>query len=134
MGNYPAAAHIVVYDDDCTMLTLFEAIFTDEGYRVTGFAAIGEDVDELVQLAPDLIVLDLVFAGRLIGIDFVHRLKDRPAMCAVPILLCTGADVLRGEIQRLIETGQCRYVVKPFDLDTLDGAVRGCLSERAFAA
>src|SRR4051812_11413068 len=83
--------HILVCDDDPSLRQIFEELLADEGYFVTAQATLCDEIDEIIQIAPDLIVLDLMFEGRLSGIDFLRQLKSSPATKVIPVLTCTAA-------------------------------------------
>jgi DNA-binding response OmpR family regulator len=127
MDSGAARPHILVCDNDPTMRQIFEEILADEGYRVTVQAMVCEEIDEVIQVAPDLIVLDLMFGGQLTGIVFLQRLKAIPATKAIPVLTCTAASVMNDEIERQLKEWECDSITKPFDLDVLIAAVEKCL-------
>jgi CheY-like chemotaxis protein len=127
MDSAPARSHILVCDDDDTMRQIFREVLTDEGYRVTCQATICGEIDEVMQIAPDLIVLDLMFGGRLTGIDFLQLLKANPSTKSIPVLTCTAATVLNDELERQLKEMQCSSITKPFDLDVLIASVEECL-------
>jgi CheY-like chemotaxis protein len=127
MDGDVARPHILVCDDDAALRDLFREVLADEGYQVTVESSLCEHVDDVVALAPDLIVLDLIFNGHLSGIDFLRRLKTTPATQTIPVLTCTAAVVLDDETQRQVTAWECRSLLKPFDLDALIAAVRDCL-------
>jgi CheY-like chemotaxis protein len=129
MDNDAARTHILVCDDDHALRTVFREVLTDEGYRVTVQSSICTDVDEVVQVAPDLIVLDLIFNGHPAGFEFLRMLKTDPATKAIPVLVCTAAGGLTEEIQAQLTEWECASVTKPFDLDDLIAAVRECLGQ-----
>jgi CheY-like chemotaxis protein len=89
-----ARRHILVCDDDPVLRLLFEEILGEDSYRVTAQAGICEHLDEVIRLAPDLIVLDILFGGIPSGFDFLWRLKDNPATRSIPILTCTAAAII----------------------------------------
>jgi CheY-like chemotaxis protein len=61
---------------------------------VTAQAGICEHLDEVVRLAPHLIVLDILFGRIPSGFDFLWRLKDNPATRSFPILAYTAAAII----------------------------------------
>ena len=124
MAGHAAGAHILVCDDEPILRDVFLEVLEDEGYRVTVLPRICEDLDEVVGLNPDLIILDVLFAGRPKGTEFLQRLKANPATKAIPVVVCSAADDLFDE-QGVAR--QCGAVAKPFDLEELLTAVRACL-------
>jgi CheY-like chemotaxis protein len=133
MDGDAACSHILVCDDDHALRLILEEFLTDEGYRVTVQASLCDDVEDVIALAPNLIVLDLIFSGRSTGLDFLRRLKTTPATQTIPVLTCTAASVGE-EAQRQLTTWQCGSITKPFDLDVLIAAVRECLGTKSASA
>jgi DNA-binding response OmpR family regulator len=126
--------HILVCDDDHALRAIFKDFFVDEGYRVTVQSSICEAVDEILSLAPDLIVLDLIFGGEPKGFEFLRSLKTTPETKSIPVLVCTAATSLNEEIQAHLTSWECASVIKPFDIDELIAAVRECLGKTEVAA
>ena len=129
MDGDTARPRILVFDDDAAHREIFREILIDEGYDVTVEAVLCESMDDVIRLAPDLIVLDLIFDGQPAGLDFLRRLKAAPATKSIPVLVCTAAGGLTEEIQRQLTEWECASVTKPFDIDDLVAAVRECLDK-----
>jgi CheY-like chemotaxis protein len=129
MDEDASGTHVLVCDDDAALRSVFQEVLTDEGYRVTSRASVCPDLDEVVQLAPDLIVLDLIFNGHQTGYEFLGRLKADPLTKSIPVLVCTASAGLTDEIQAQLKTWECASVAKPFELDDLIAAVRECLGQ-----
>src|SRR4051812_8367740 len=53
---------VLVIDDDAQVLCILDELLEDEGYWVTTSTHV-RDVEQIRQLAPDLILLDIVFNG-----------------------------------------------------------------------
>lgn len=76
---------ILVVDDDPTSLKTAESILTTAGYEVKT-SADAEEIENLVKdIAPDLIVMDLMMPN-VDGNQAVKKLKDNPALKGVPII------------------------------------------------
>jgi CheY-like chemotaxis protein len=127
METKEARPHILVCDDDLAQLAVFEEILVSEGFRVTAQATVWEEIDEVIQVAPDLIVLDLMFGGQLTGIAFLQRIKAIPATKAIPVLTCTASAVLDAELTSQLKELGCASITKPFDIDVLITSVNECL-------
>jgi two-component system response regulator MprA len=129
MNGETARPRVLVCDDDAAHREIFREILIDEGYDVTVEAVLCESMDDVIRLAPDLIVLDLIFDGQPAGLDFLRLLKAAPATKSIPVLVCTAAGGLTEEIQRQLTEWECASVTKPFDIDDLVAAVRECLDK-----
>ena len=129
MDSNADRTHVLVCDDDYALRMIFREVLTDEGYEVTVQASICADLDEVARLAPDLIVLDLIFNGQPAGFEFLRMLKTDPATKAIPVLVCTASAGLTEEILGHLTTWECASVTKPFELDDLIAAIRECLGQ-----
>jgi CheY-like chemotaxis protein len=115
----PAAARILIVDDDESIRQIVGICLSDEGYDVFE-APDGKVALELVQrLLPDLILLDLRMPV-LDGWEFGRRYRALPGPHA-PIVAFVAALNAEEECADLETVG---VITKPFDLDDLLRAVR----------
>jgi CheY-like chemotaxis protein len=112
------APHVLLVDDSPDVRDLLCDVLEEEGYRVTSKASI-QDVDTVRELAPDLIVHDLLFAEhRPAGWAFLHTLRQDPNVGQVPVILCTADGRIHTD-QSWIQQARylkLRVMTKPFDL------------------
>ncbi|MBA3413735.1 MAG: hypothetical protein H0U10_00730 [Chloroflexia bacterium] len=128
------APHVLIIEDDLPILTLFERSLEHAGLRVTSRETPDLEPAEIAALAPDVLVLDLLFDPRRrgfaaadLGSPFLDRLKADPATAALPVVVCS-ADVPR--LRLLVARMASRSVValaKPCRPSELVEAVRSCL-------
>jgi CheY-like chemotaxis protein len=112
-------AHVLVVDDDESLIDLYRDVLGDEGYRITALTDAPGDPAIVRALAPDVLLLDLRLGNGLDGPSLLDRLATDPATAAIPVVLCTG-DVREVEALRRRDGGLAAAVVfKPFDLDHL---------------
>ena len=131
MTALPGPPHILAVDDDETILDLFrEVLGDDEGYRVS-LRASAPAPAEVADLAPDLIVLDLLLGGDAGGLDLHAALRLDPRTREIPVVLCSAAH----EHVRRLGADQLGagvgLVLKPFDLDELLAEIQQGLRRRA---
>ena len=110
---------ILVVDDEPISREMLVDNLRAEGYRVVE-AATGEEAWRLIDGRPegfDAILLDRMMPD-MDGIEVLRRVKLRPEMRAIPVIMQTGmagdADVLAG-----LQAGAYYYLTKPFSADTL---------------
>jgi CheY-like chemotaxis protein len=84
-------AHILAINNDQAVLNLFHDLLTEEGYRVNTQAYVDKDLAEVARLAPDLIILDYMWADEDGGWSMLQMLQMDPKTAKIPIILCTGA-------------------------------------------
>ncbi len=120
--------HILVVNDTQEILDLFRMILEDEGYRVTmlGFAV--EDLRKIIDVAPDLVILDLVFDREYVGWQTLQKMKMHRDTEKIPVLVCTAyirkALVIQGYLTEL----GVGLLLKPFDIDELISQVTRLLA------
>ena len=125
------APHVVVINDEQDMLSLFRDILEAEGYLVSTLTYPTAEVSDLLVLAPDLVIVDMLFGGEDRGWQFVQRLRlDRDA-ARVPVIICTAAVRLVRDVQDYLARMGIGVVLKPFDIDPFLAEVRRRLGDRA---
>lgn len=113
---------ILVVDDDPTSLKTAESILTSAGYEVKT-SANAEEIERLVKdIAPDLIVMDLMMPN-VDGNQAVKKLKDNPVLKGVPIIFLTALQ-MRDEERDLefevtVDNTSYRTMTKPVDAKAL---------------
>jgi CheY-like chemotaxis protein len=106
---------MVVEDDDGVRATLVE-VLTEEGYPCVA-AASGEDALALLELPPrpDAILLDLLLP-KMDGRRFIERLRERPELGEIPIVIVSGRPDAR---QLLVGLEPLSILRKPLHLEDL---------------
>jgi CheY-like chemotaxis protein len=112
---------VLVVEDDPALRALFAEVLAEEGCRVL-VAAHAPDPVDVLQLRPDLLVLDLVLGGAD-GADggwrLLRALRAYPGGARVPVLVCTADHALaRREAAGLAALADA-VLLKPFGLDDL---------------
>ena len=112
-------AHILVIDDDQSILELFRLIFEPEGYKVTLSKSAFEDVQEVEQLKPDLIIMDFKLGRHEDGFLLLQKIKMYRPTKDIPIILCTAAVDIVVEQENVLREKGIPILYKPFDVDEL---------------
>jgi CheY-like chemotaxis protein len=110
--------HILVVDDDRSILATVSEILHDEGYQVAT-AANGQQALEIVAESPPTMVLLDMRMPVMDGWGFASALKQKGM--SLPILMMTAAQSGRGWAE---EIGAQGFLAKPFEIDDLIQAVR----------
>ncbi|HEU5433286.1 MAG TPA: response regulator [Thermomicrobiales bacterium] len=126
----PARGHVVAVDDAPEIRDLLADLLQSDGYRVTTLAA-PPGPGELAGLAPDLIVLDLLYHGECSGLDFISGLRGDPAFQALPMVVCTGASDAARQVEAALAQFDVGMVLKPFDIETLLSEIAQRLARRS---
>src|SRR5690554_1582432 len=103
-------AHVLVVDDDVTILELAGQAFEPLGHIVT-CARNGDDAIALAQvMQPDVILMDLIMPG-LSGDDAIEMLKSDPGTRAIPVIAMSASPDL---VQTALRTNADGILPKPF--------------------
>src|SRR5258706_998369 len=122
---------VMVVDDSLTVRKITGRMLTREGYEV---ATAKDGVDALQQLQdirPDCILLD-VEMPRMDGFEFARNVRADDETRAIPIIMITSrtADKHRNHA---LELGVNEYMGKPYQEDQLLALIRRYTQESAFA-
>jgi CheY-like chemotaxis protein len=122
-ASAPQRLLLVVDDDEATRMLLTE-LFNAHGYAVV-LAENGEQaLKQLLDYAPDLVVLDLQMPV-MDGWRFrAEQLLSNVRVAAVPVVILTGTENAAKSAEALRAAG---FVEKPFEPDLLLGAVLNAL-------
>lgn len=130
-GLVPGTEHILLVDDEQSLLNVSKKILTRAGYRVTACTDAASALDQF-RRAPaefDLVVTDFSMPHQS-GADLAREiLAIRPQ---VPLIVCTGYTSSFTPDQS-VETGFCDYLHKPVAPDQFCIAIRNAL-DKAFVA
>jgi len=122
---------ILAIEDDAAIRTVYTELMEDEGYRVVTWGSVAvDDLEAVRQLAPDLIILDLLMGGQALGWHFLRELYVDPSAQDIPVLVVSAVGGLAQELKSVIEEWGCGYLAKPFDLDDLLNSVQKCLADK----
>ncbi len=119
----PETATILVVEDDRALREGLALNFRLRGYAVSTAADGDAGLAAAFDLAPDLVVLDLMLPGPS-GLDILAELRRRER--DVPVLVLTARDRLEDKLEGLGE-GADDYLTKPFQLPELLARVEALL-------
>ncbi|MCX8067885.1 MAG: response regulator transcription factor [Anaerolineae bacterium] len=117
-----AQERILVVDDDSEMLTLLRALLEAQGFAVYTASSGEAALHLLPQVAPDLIILDVLMPG-LDGKEVCQRIRRQST---VPILFLTAVDAVESVVDGL-SRGADDYLSKPFHPAELVARIRAML-------
>lgn len=120
---------ILLVDDDPMIVHLLKRLLEKEGYRrVIGISDPGKVESCYRDLAPDLVILDLIMPG-VVGHDLIRRLHRLETRGYAPILVLSACDDPAEKVEAL-KAGARDYLVKPFLAYELMARVRNMLELR----
>ncbi|MCM2269409.1 MAG: sigma-54 dependent transcriptional regulator [Thermoanaerobaculia bacterium] len=125
-----AAAHVLVVDDERSLVELVTVLCAGEGYQVTQAFSAEEARERLAQRAPDLVLCDVMMPDGN-GLDLLREVRAMPDAPAVVMMTAYTSTKTAIDAMKL---GAADYVAKPFDVDELKVVLRNALETRRLAA
>jgi len=83
-------ATILVVDDDPDFVEITRTILEANGYEVTTAANGDEALRSMRQSMPDLVLLDVMMATLLDGLNVSHVVSEDPVLSKVPIVMVSS--------------------------------------------
>ena len=131
--TWPAAAHLVIAEDDRAMRQFLVESFEEEGYLVTE-AGNGEELRRRISAsgrapgtpAPDILISDIRLPG-LTGLELLAYLRESDWSLPVILITAFGDEAVHLEGKRL---GVAMVLDKPFDTEILLNAVKTLVPAR----
>ena len=118
----PQAPHVLIVDDDEALIGLLVTVLSSEGYRVSRAGRSDRLLDRLEWDRPDLVILDLNFAGAD-AIATLQALRAHPAHRDLPVLALAKDGHGDGATQAL-GLGASDFVAKPIVASELLARIR----------
>ena len=113
-----------VEDDNGILETELYAL-TSTGFEARGFADGAAAWEALQGERPDLMVLDVMLPG-VDGVTLLRRMKERPDLRDIPVIMATAKGTEYDKIQSL-DLGADDYLVKPFGLMEMVSRIKAVL-------
>lgn len=124
-----AGKRVLVVNDTQEILELFQDILEAMGFEVVLMSYAPRELDRVREIAPNLIVLDFLMGEReLLGWQLLQKLKMDRQLDSIPIVVCTAAVKAVTEQQGYLTEQGVLVVLKPFNVDQLEEAVRRAVS------
>ena len=119
------AGQVLLIEDEPNIAEAIRFILGRHGWDVvvrgdgpSGLAAVAD-------LAPDLVILDLMLPG-ISGMDVLHRLRADPATRDLPVMMLTAKGQGRDR-EAATRAGVSAFMTKPFANAEMVAAVRGLM-------
>ncbi|MFM7345471.1 MAG: response regulator [Tagaea sp.] len=111
------AKTVLIVEDNALNMKLFGDLLEAKGYA-TLRASEGNGALALARSGhPDLVLMDIQLPG-LSGMEVTRRLKADPDLRDIPVVAVT-AFALRGDEEKIMDSGCSAYISKPVSIDRL---------------
>lgn len=120
-------ATILVVEDNPDNMTTVRAVLQNR-YLIVEATDGEEGLRIAAEVRPDMILLDMALP-KIDGYTIVRRLKDNSELCNITVIAMT-ARVMKGDREKIIETGCDDYIAKPFDPENLLKKIEEWLEKR----
>jgi CheY-like chemotaxis protein len=127
MSDNRGAPLVLAMDQSWEVLNLIRDVLVEAGFSIITRTLVDQTLDDVVVAAPDVIVMDYMYAREGRARDLFDDLKQDERTAHIPVVLCTGAVPETEDIREELEQLGVRVVYKPFDIDELVGTVQASL-------
>jgi DNA-binding NtrC family response regulator len=117
-------SNILIVDDDESLNKTFNRALKQVGYNVFSCLKGEEVLDQINEVSPDLILLD-IYLGNLNGIHILEDLRKRGIN--IPVIIITAYSDIELAV-KAVKLGAEDFIVKPIDLDHLEITVERSIS------
>jgi CheY-like chemotaxis protein len=112
---------ILIVDDEFGIVDILSEVLEDEGYRVVTAANGKQGLEQVAEVRPDLVILDVMMPV-LDGLEVLRRLRSDAASRDLEVIVMSAAPPPRGQEKLLSNVSG--FLRKPFDLRDLLKMVR----------
>lgn len=113
---------ILLVEDDLMNMRLAQHVLETEGYTVVKAATGQETLKQIESTLPDLILIDLQLPD-MDGMTLVRILRAK-AMTRDTTILALTAYAMKGDRERILQTGCNGYIAKPINVQEFINTVR----------
>jgi FixJ family two-component response regulator len=115
---------VFVVDDDISVREALASLIELEGWEPRAFGSARAFLDAPARAGPSCLILDVTLPD-LSGLDLQQQLAARQA--EMPIVFITGYGDIPMSV-RAMKAGASEFLTKPFDEETMLGAIRAALA------
>jgi CheY-like chemotaxis protein len=109
----------MVVDNSQVLLDLFETILFEEGYEVVCSQTALDNLAEIEQAQPALLVVDCLFNRHYNRWLALEELRQHPRIAGIPTILCTADHLALQQFGGRLHQLGFRVLPKPFNIAEL---------------
>ena len=118
---------VLLIEDEPNIIEAVRFLLSRDGFDVSTHSDGATAIETIVQMEPDLIILDMMLPG-LSGMDILRQLRERETMQSLPVLMLTARGQSRDR-ETAEKAGVNRFMTKPFSNAEVLTAVRDLLAQ-----
>ena len=122
-------AHVLVVEDQKSVVMQVEALLKSRGFAVATASNSHDAMDQLARFRIDLVITDIMMPGGASGFELAKTIKKDPRFTGIPVMIMTGRRDQK-DVEKGILSGADDYVVKPLDTDLFLAKVEALLYRR----
>jgi DNA-binding response OmpR family regulator len=126
-------AHILIVDDQQSVLMTLEALLRSENHLVTACTNAMDAIKKLNEENFDMMISDVVMSATGNGYELIRSMRTQPRLAQLPVILLTGKRE-KADVEEGIRSGANDYVVKPIDPTLLIAKIRNLLTKENAAS
>ena len=116
---------IYIVEDDLNIRELEEYALKNSGYEVKGFEKGSDMYAALIDVIPQLIILDIMLPGEN-GLKILEKLRSGKETKRIPVIMVTAKTTELDKVKGL-DSGADDYIAKPFGILELVSRVKALL-------
>jgi CheY-like chemotaxis protein len=120
--NGSSRSTVMVVDDSPTIRKILGLTLERAGYTVVAEPDGESAIERLIQVVPDLILLDIAMP-KLDGYDVCKRIKQDPRTAGVPVVMLSGKGAFFDKVKGHM-AGATEYLTKPFETSAVLAVVK----------
>jgi two-component system response regulator AtoC len=117
--------NVLVIDDDPAIRSQLVRLYTHSGYTVVAVSSAEEGLAQLGEGKIDFVITDIKLPG-MDGVGLIAHMHEN--FPDVPVIAITGYSDIETAIS-VLKNGACDFVVKPFDLGSVQESTRAALEK-----
>jgi DNA-binding response OmpR family regulator len=118
---------ILVIDDEPEAIDVLELLLSNLNYEITGVNNPLEALFTLVQLSPDLVILDWEMPQKE-GLDLLKEIKAIPSLIEIPVIISTGKRTQPNDLKNALKYGASDFIRKPVEPIELEARVASAIN------
>lgn len=116
---------ILIFDDDAEILLVCKIILEGENYRVETRIYCDNIIEDITQVKPDIILMDL-WIPDIGGENAINLVKKNEATQHIPVILFSANTEIEETFKRVNANG---FLKKPFNIDDMLNVIENNIAE-----